>query len=83
MKNNLSEKQLMFIDYMLKGYGLDAAPKELTKKERIELDQLVEKKLAYYAKRPQACYHIPKEERERILKFTQRKSVYGKQNHIH
>lgn len=75
MKTNLTPKQITFIQFMLKGYGLDSSTKALSKKERVELDDLVNRNIAWYQKRPIACYHIPKEERQVIGKILEQQTT--------
>jgi hypothetical protein len=66
----LTERQIEFVQYMLKGYGFDAKPSQLTASERKDFDFLVENNLASksknYSRDKYGCYHIEKSDRDRI-----------------
>lgn len=70
---NLTENQKKWIKWMLKGMGLDGSPKEFTKKERLEMQILLDNNLAYlgknHSKAKYPMYYIPNEHQNRIKEY--------------
>lgn len=69
----MTEDQKKWIDWMLHGMGISAARSSVKPSEKRELDELVERGMAYKGKNHSGdkvgMYYIPNKERERISKL--------------